>query len=174
MRRHIRRGAHIHRLLILGIAAFAVPHSALAAPRNAPVAAPRNAPVVAPSISAADREMLLGPWTGAWTATRYRYDVAMALNVDETGNVEGTIAWTLRESPSPFASRKVGMNATEYVHGKYYPDSETLILEGYRKDDPNTIIELDKYRLVVSPTGLTMGGITEEHGAWNGQFFLSR
>jgi hypothetical protein len=51
--------------------------------------------------------------------------------------------------------------------------AQTLVFEGYQKDDPNTIIEMDKYRLVGAPTGQTMGGLSEERGSWNGQFFLA-
>jgi hypothetical protein len=97
----------------------------------------------------------------------------MTLNVSAPGNVEGAIGWTLRDSPSPLVASKLGKRGTEYVHGRYYPDSGALVVEGYRKDDPDGIIDLDKYRLVVSPAGKTIGGITEEHGAWDGQLFLS-
>lgn len=66
------------------------------------------------------------------------------------------------------------MRAIEYVRGKYYSDAEAIVLEGYRKDDPYGIWELDKYRLILALTHETMGGITEEHGSWAGQFFLRR
>jgi hypothetical protein len=42
-------------------------------------------------------------------------------------------------------------------------------LNGYKKDDPNTIFSLDRYRLAVSDDGLIMGGITFNNGTWTGQ-----
>ncbi len=36
------------------------------------------------------------------------------------------------------------MRAIEYVSGKYYPETEAVVLDGYRKDDPNGIWESDK------------------------------
>ena len=60
-----------------------------------------------------------------------------------------------------------------YILGRD-PESEAVVLEGYRKDDPNGIWELDKYRLILSPTHQTMGGITGEHESWAGQLFLQR
>ena len=96
----------------------------------------------------------------------------MTLDVDANGNIDGTINWTLRSTPSPNGKDKIGMRAIEYVRGKYYPETEAVVLDGYRKDDPNGIWEADKYRLTIAPTHQTMGGITEEHGSWAGQFFL--
>jgi hypothetical protein len=69
---------------------------------------------------------------------------------------------------------KVGMTGVEWVRGNYFANSGALILEGDEKKDPNGIIGLDKYRLVVSDSRRTMGGITRHHNAWTGQFFLSR
>ena len=40
--------------------------------------------------------------------------------------------------------------------------------------DPNGIVELDQYLLVVVPNRQSMGGLTGEHGAWTGQFYHSR
>lgn len=161
----LRRGPFDLRLLIVGAAAIFVCCPTLAAPRNAP------AP---PAVSEADQAVLAGPWKGTWTGHNYRYEGTLALTVDTTGEVEGSINWTLRGAPSAAGAKKVGTNAVEYVRGRYYPDSGTLSLEGYNKADPNGIWELDKYLLVVSPTRQSMGGITDDHGTWTGQFLLTR
>ena len=158
MRRHLRSGLILFGLVILGGAA-------VAAPRN-PVPA-RTIP--APAI---DRSALAGSWKGTWTGGNSVYNAVMTLDVDANGNIDGTINWTLRSTPSPNGKDKIGMRAIEYVRGKYYPETEAVVLDGYRKDDPNSIWEADKYRLTVAPTHQTMGGITEEHGSWAGQFFL--
>jgi hypothetical protein len=160
MSKHMRNG-----LVVIGLLILVAP--ALAAPKKPAVTPP-------PAVSEADRAALAGPWKGAWTGAQYRYDAAMALNVDPAGSVEGAITWTLRATPSVDGKSRIGMSGVEYVHGRFYPDSETLVLEGYRKDDPYGIWELDKYRLAVSPTRTIMGGITDEHGSWAGEFFLTR
>ncbi len=35
-------------------------------------------------------------------------------------------------------------------------------------DDPNSVIGLDRYHLVLSDNGRVIGGITESHGSWQG------
>jgi len=164
MRRQIRGGLVVFRLLILAIAVFTVPGAVFAAPRTV---------ATAPAVSDADRAILGGPWHGTWAGHNFRYDAAIALNVDATGNVVGTITWTLRASPSADGAKKIGLKGVENVRGTYYPNSATFVLEGYAKADPNDILALDKYLLVVSPTRQTMGGLTEDHGEWTGQFYLS-
>jgi hypothetical protein len=129
---------------------------------------------LAQSVGGPSPAALAGTWHGDWTGDQFRYEAAMALNVDAAGNVGGSIRWVLRVSPKPDLAAKVGHNGVEYVRGKYYAETATLVLEGYRKDDPDNILGLDKYRLVVSPGGETMGGITENHGPWNGRIFLAR
>jgi hypothetical protein len=150
-------------LILLGLAVIA----------NAAMAAPRNAPPPPPP-PPVDQNALSGSWIGTWTGGSFVYEAIMALNVDPTGNIAGTISWTLRATPSNSGKDKIGLRAIEYVRGKYYPETEAVVLDGYRKDDPNNIWESDKYRLILAPTHQTMGGITGEHDSWAGQFFLHR
>lgn len=153
MSRSIRSGAILLFCLTIGAAGLAV------SPCDVAVAQPTSA--------------LAGPWNGSWEADNFRYEAVMTLNVDAANSVDGQINWTLRVSPRVNEQAKIGMKGVEYVRGKYYPDSATIALEGYRKDDPNVVIGLDKYRLVVAPNGRTMGGITEHHGTWTGRIFLT-
>jgi hypothetical protein len=141
-------------------------------PGGTPVAFARQAtpPVAVP----VDRAALAGSWNGTWTGGSFTYEAIATLDVDAIGNISGTIVWTLRSVPNNNAKNKVGMRAIEFVKGKYYPETEAVILDGYRKDDPNGIWESDKYRLMLSPTHSTMGGITAEHDSWAGQLFLRR
>lgn len=158
MRKRIQIGFFAFRLFVFGIAS-------LLASLDIAAAQP---------VSGADRTALAGSWQGSWTGGAFRYEAVMSINVDANGDVEGSINWTLRASPRPNEAGKIGMKGTEYVRGKYYPDASALVLEGHRKDDPNAILGLDKYRLVVSPERKSMGGISWHHGPWNGQFFLAR
>jgi hypothetical protein len=140
---------------------------------SAVVGAPRN-PAPTPTVATVDRTVLAGSWNGTWASENNIYDAVLILDVDANGNLGGTINLTLRSTPSLNGKDRIGMRAIEYVRGKYYSDSEAVVLEGYRKDDPYGIWELDKYRLILAPTHETMGGLTEEHGSWGGQFFLRR
>ena len=155
MCRYLRNGLVI---LILAIAAFGASNGAASAQSVAP----------------ADQLALAGPWHGTWTESGFRYEAVMVLVVDSNGSVEGSINWTLRATPRPNEAGKVGLKGVEYIRGKFYPDPGALVVEGYRKDDPNVILGLDKYRLIVSESRKTMGGITAHHGPWTGQFFLAR
>ena len=60
------------------------------------------------------------------------------------------------------------------VRGNYFANSGTLIFEGYAKNDPNGILGLDKYRLVLGDSRRTMGGVTRHHNSRTSQFFLAR
>jgi hypothetical protein len=66
------------------------------------------------------------------------------------------------------------MGATEYVSGRTNTTARTVTLAGTRKDDPNEVIGLDRYKMVVSDDGRVMGGITWNHGDWMGQIILRR
>jgi hypothetical protein len=132
----------------------------------------RKVPPAAPS--QVDRTALAGSWTGTWSGGNFTYDAIATLDVNAAGDISGTIVWTLHSTANGSGNNKVGMRAIEYVSGKYYPETEAVVLDGYRKDDPNGIWESDKYRLILSPTHSTMGGITGEHDSWAGQLFLRR
>jgi len=130
--------------------------------------------VSAQAVSDSDRAALAEPWRGSWIGGGFRYEATMSLRVGGSGDVEGSIHWTLRESPREPEASKIGMTGVEHVRGQFRADVGLLVLEGYRKDDPNSIIGLDKYRLVMSEVRKTMGGITHHHGPWDGRFFLMR
>jgi len=131
--------------------------------------------VAAQSVLATEQAELAGPWQGRWTAPEgWIYEAVINLQVGGSGATSGEINWTLRKSPRPAEQGKVGMTGVELVRGNYYANVGAFILEGYEKKDPNGILGLDKYRLVVSDNRKTMGGITRHHNAWTGQFLLSR
>lgn len=132
------------------------------------------AAVWAESVSETDRAALAGPWRGLWSSDTHDYDASIMLNVTKDGRVEGTINWTLRKSPSPDYQNKIGLTGVEHVRGTFRPSSSLLSVDGYRLDDPNKILGTDKYRLVVSETRATIGGITWDHGSWGGRIFLKR
>jgi len=128
----------------------------------------------AQNVSATDRAALAGPWQGFWSSDTHEYAASIMLNVAENGQVDGTINWTLRKSPRPEYQAKIGQTGVEHVRGTFRTDASLLAIDGYRLDDPNKILGMDKYRLVLSESRKTLGGITWDHGSWAGRFFLKR
>jgi hypothetical protein len=116
-----------------------------------------------------------GEWRGLWTAPPgWSYEAKMSLRIGEAGSVNGEITWTLRRSPRTNDQAKLGLTGVELVRGTYHAVSRALILDGYDKRDPQGILGLDKYRLVVSDNYKAAGGITAHHDKWDAQIFLSR
>lgn len=92
------------------------------------------------------------------------------------GSIEGKIVWGLRSAgmkAAPRMASKVGKIGTEYVRGQMRGKG-LLVLNGYKLDDPEHILVLDKYRLAVSDDGKVIGGLTFNNGAWTGQFIAIR
>ena len=56
----------------------------------------------------------------------------------------------------------------------YLAEHGLLVFEGHAKDDPNLVIGLDRYRLLVANGGDALTGITHSHGTWQGRFTASR
>jgi hypothetical protein len=130
---------------------------------------------------AAQASSVAGEWRGIWTdPSGYVFTATMTLETGSgckacaasgDGSVRGTIVWTMRKTPANAPAEeaaKVGSSATEYVKGERKGEG-LLVLNGYKKDDPNSIFSLDKYRLALSDDGLVMGGITFDNGTWTGQ-----
>ncbi|MGH8106553.1 MAG: hypothetical protein ACREO2_09550, partial [Arenimonas sp.] len=78
------------------------------------------------------------------------------------------------ESPNAEDQVKLGMTGIEFVHGKYDPASRVLTFEGISKTDPNNILGLDKYKLLLADNDNVIGGITLNNGSWRGVFSLTR
>src|SRR3989449_1864441 len=70
--------------------------------------------------------------------------------------------------------KKLGRSATEFARGRYDPTSQLLLLQGYRKEDPDTVIGLDGYRLLVANGGDALVGITDDGGTGEGRFSARR
>ena len=123
--------------------------------------------------------VLVGEWRGAWLSMApqsqgYAYDAVLTLRATSSTAIDGQIAWTLRRSPRPAEQAKLGMTAVEYVSGTYEASGRVLRLTGTRKDDPNSIIGLDRYHLVLADSGSVLGGITFSNGTWQGLLSTSR
>lgn len=132
-------------------------------------------PVYAEEPVNGDRALLASPWKGYWISPKgFLFTANVRLRVSQDFSVEGEIGWVLERSPREEDKPKLGLSATEYVRGSYDPRARILRLEGYRKDDPNQVIGLDKYHLVLADSSQVLGGITWDHGTWQGLISLSR
>jgi hypothetical protein len=126
------------------------------------------------SLHAQDSSPLNGTWQGNWTeSSGYIYRAEAHLKAADS-TIVGSINWTLMKSPQTAEQFKLGMTGIEYVHGKFDPQSRVLTFEGYKKDDPNIILGLDKYKLILADNDKVVGGITSNHGTWTGLLSLTR
>jgi hypothetical protein len=118
---------------------------------------------------------LSGTWQGNWVSPKgYLYTTTLSLRVTSDGLASGSFAWVLKRSPRPEDQRLLGSGATEYVSGRTNTTARTVTLAGTRKDDPDGVIGLDRYKMVLSDDGRVMGGITYNHGDWQGQIVLAK
>jgi len=116
-----------------------------------------------------------GTWSGQWSSPEgFTYLAEMHLEAASNGTIEGQINWTLVKSARAEEQSKLGLTGVEFVKGKYDPVSRVLAVDGYTKTDPNTILGLDKYRLILAENGAALGGITRNHGSWGGLLGLLR
>jgi hypothetical protein len=128
-----------------------------------------------PPLRAASPKDLAARWIGYWTAPEgwiYRADTV--LEVDNDNAVTGVIQWTLLKSPRPEEQAKLGLTGTEHVQGTFLPEAGAVRMEGVSLDDPNHILGVDKYRLILSDDAMTLGGITFHGGTWNAQILLRK
>jgi len=116
-----------------------------------------------------------GSWRGDWSSPSGAY-LKFDLELSESGGgVQGRIHWTLIRTNRPDKQSKVGSTCIEYVRGGYTPETRQVAMSGYRKDDPNNmLVNLDQYRLNLSPDGSRLNGAARNGGKWNGRISLNR
>jgi hypothetical protein len=117
-----------------------------------------------------------GPWRGTWTGGTpgYEYQAELDFTMDLQGRVQGQFRWMLVQSPRHEDQAKIGLRGVEHVEGAFDAQTGALTLRGTRTDDPHGVIGADTYRLVVSPNGQYITGLTEDHGSWQGRIELTR
>lgn len=118
-----------------------------------------------------------GPWRGTWTGgagSGSEFQAELNFTMDLQGHVQGQFRWMLVQSPRHEDQAKIGMRGVEHVEGSFDIQTGSLTLRGTRIDDPNHVIGPDVYRLVVSPNGQYIVGISENGGNWQGRIELTR
>jgi hypothetical protein len=116
-----------------------------------------------------------GPWRGVWTnAEGHEYQAELDFTMDLQGRVEGQIRWMLVRSPRHEEQARIGLRGVEHVEGAFDAATGALTLRGVRLDDPAHILALGEYRLVASPDGQFIVGLTTDQGAWVGRMELVR
>jgi hypothetical protein len=115
-----------------------------------------------------------GPWRGVWTSGEHEYQAELDFTLENSGRVQGQIRWMLVRSPDHEQQANIGQRGTEFVEGQFDIDTGVLTLRGTRLEDPHRILGVDEYRLVVSPNGQYIVGLTADHGSWRGRMELTR
>ncbi|MFT5510406.1 MAG: hypothetical protein ACI89J_003500 [Hyphomicrobiaceae bacterium] len=132
---------------------------------------------VAPASDAkGERAALNSRWTGRWLGGGFVFDAELFLKVSKNNRASGHIAWTAVSAPPERRDyqNKIGLKGNEYVSGHYDPATRLVSLEGIRKDDPNNVIGLDKYRMVLTRNNKGLAGVSWSRGKWNSSIALQR
>jgi|HubBroStandDraft_6_1064221.scaffolds.fasta_scaffold343220_2 hypothetical protein len=164
------------RLKLWYLPALVIAITALAAPSKT---APRFARGTAQSADAKSGTPAdaIGHWHGFWAAPGgWSYEVDMQIHAGLADNITADLTWTLRAAPASRTDTqgKIGMSGVEHAKGTFSPGCSVVKMDGYALDDPNAILGTDKYRLVLSDDGATLGGITWDQGAWDAEFMAKR
>jgi hypothetical protein len=126
------------------------------------------------SAAAANESDINATWHGFWRDHDNLFEADLKLSSDANNKVKGSIHWIFRKAMSPELQNEINLSATEIVSGFLSPNEGVIRLEGISKSDPNEILSLDKFRLILSDDGKTLGGITWNRGTWTGQILLFR
>jgi len=120
-----------------------------------------------------------GTWKGSWDSPNGSvYTALVQLTVGPDGTVDGSISWTLKNTRRADLQPKVGLSGIEYVHGTYDARCRVLAFAGYKLDDPQQILGMDRYELILASNGGGLGGVTAndlgQGETWTGILSLRR
>ena len=116
-------------------------------------------------------------YKGEWTVVDKKefFTCIARINAKE-GVASGELVWTYWSTDSSsepmkeMYKGKKGKKAIEFLEGTYEPGSRDLALEGISKQDPDSIIGMDKYTLKISANGQVIFGKTDNNGDGKGMF----
>lgn len=115
-----------------------------------------------------------GPWRGTWTGgAGAEFQAELNFTMDLQGRAQGQFTWMLVQSPRHEDQAKIGLRGVEHVEGAFDIQTGVLTLRGVRTDDPHGVIGADVYRLIASPNGQYIVGMSQD-GDWRGRIELTR
>ena len=117
-----------------------------------------------------------GPWRGVWTTLddQSEYQAELDFTTEIGGRVHGQIRWMLVRTSRPELRAEIGARGTEYIEGAFDQSTGALNVHGVRLEDPRHILGVDDYRLIASPDGHYIVGISADTGGWQGRIELTR
>ncbi|MBI1277866.1 MAG: TIR domain-containing protein [Anaerolineaceae bacterium] len=120
-----------------------------------------NTPI--PSTATASLQSLGGTFEGEWASNdgKYLYGAVYQIDITNSGKIKGQIEWTLLVGPN---RSKVEQTAIEYISGAYNDQTRTMSFRGVSEDDPNGIIDLFRYVMVLSSDGKRISGKSYDKG----------
>ena len=114
---------------------------------------------------------LLGDWLGEWTnPDGHKFSCVLHIAETDSGQLQAEFVWRIDKSPRSWEQSKLGLTGKEFAKGSYEKETRKVLLNGYRKEDPNYIIGIDKYKLQLNKAGTFLEGKTWNHGTWEGKF----
>lgn len=123
-----------------------------------------------------EHRALSSTWTGRWVGGGFVFKARLFLRVSRDDQAEGHIVWTVVSAPqhSTEYRKKIGFKGTEHIRGHYDPATNLLSIKGVRKDDPDNVIGLDTYRLVLTRDHDMLVGVSSHRGKWDASIALQR
>jgi hypothetical protein len=118
------------------------------------------------------KSMLEREWLGTFADPKSEFNARMRIHVHPDNAVEGKILWKLLKHKDEALQKLIGKEGTEFIWGTYDPAERLLLVDGYRRDDPEKVIGLDRYRLTLAPEEQRLSGTTWNHGANDGKMSL--
>ena len=117
-----------------------------------------------------------GPWRGVWTTLdgQSEYQAELDFTTEMGGRVHGQIRWMLVRTPRPEQQADIGARGTEYIEGAFDQSTGALNVHGVRLEDPHHILGVDDYRLIASPDGHYLVGVSAQNSSWQGRIDLTR
>lgn len=121
------------------------------------------------------QRIVAGSWDGEWLdpagqLLSYRFKI----RVTDRNDAGGTAIWILKNTSGFDEQLQVGRQATVYVKGSFDPQYRFISMGSYRQDDPYNIVDVDEYRLYLSPDGSTLSGEIYDDGVWLGKVIATR
>ncbi|MEP7237212.1 MAG: hypothetical protein ABI685_05095 [Ferruginibacter sp.] len=116
---------------------------------------------------------------GEWTALNKNdlFTGLFKIEIKKDGTAKAEFIWTYLATDSnsteyiDMYKDKKGRSGIEYASGNFMAATNDLYFEGKEKDDPLSIIGLDKYHLKLSINKQVLYGTTETEGTNQGLFY---